>query len=359
MKDQPRAAGIECAEFCEFLTIQKNDYQRILATTQKVEQNEIVSFLASVPLFSHWTRAQLQALAPIFTRRSYTRNKVIIRQDQPATGVYFILHGECKVVKEIEFSSVRYRKDIIKQHAERQAAGAGMLRSTIRANARKEGLRGDALAVRRPSLAPIPPLVSPLPGRGSQVGRVPEDGRARSGSRGGGARSRSSSSAKLSPGDAAATSPQQQGVTLPAISSVQRRSSKHLLRRESSQSLVAEEPDFRTLPGIKKLLEVSVMGPREYFGELAIVSRKPRAASIVSVTTVELLFLTRNDFERRVLTNKETLKLVKEFIASYPTDRQIKAKFAEQVRWLDYKAKLVKEIVTKKEETKKKKTERV
>ena len=46
---------------------------------------------------------------------------------------------------------------------------------------------------------------------------------------------------------------------------------------------------------------VAHLGPGDYFGELSLLDRKPHAASVVCTTDVELLVVSRRDFDRVLL----------------------------------------------------------
>ena len=62
IKNQLRAATIQCLEDCHFAVIQKDDYEKVL---QKIEQKKIskmIDFLHSLPLFKFFTRTSLSKI---------------------------------------------------------------------------------------------------------------------------------------------------------------------------------------------------------------------------------------------------------------------------------------------------------
>ncbi len=58
---------------------------------------------------------------------------------------------------------------------------------------------------------------------------------------------------------------------------------------------------------IKKILrspvQVATLGPRKYFGEMALVSKKPRMATIKTEVPTKVYFLRREDFDRILMSN--------------------------------------------------------
>eukprot|EP00163_Fabomonas_tropica_P027389 TRINITY_DN525_c0_g1_i4.p1 TRINITY_DN525_c0_g1~~TRINITY_DN525_c0_g1_i4.p1 ORF type:complete len:183 (+),score=35.36 TRINITY_DN525_c0_g1_i4:388-936(+) len=102
-----------------------------------------------------------------------------------------------------------------------------------------------------------------------------------------------------------------------------------------------------TITPIKKLLEIGTLGPREFFGEVALLTKEGlRECSVVSTSPVEVYTLGKNDFNRR-FTGK-TLELLRDHVARYPQDDDLKAAFKQQRTWERYKKQLVDNILKEK-----------
>lgn len=80
IKNQPRAATIQCLEDCYFAVIQKDDYEKVL---QKIEQKKIskmIDFLHSLPQFRVFTRTSLAKIQYSFENKNFIRNQVVYRE---------------------------------------------------------------------------------------------------------------------------------------------------------------------------------------------------------------------------------------------------------------------------------------
>lgn len=64
------------------------------------DQIEVVRFLSKVPLFSGLAENQLRKLAKSLRERDYQANEVILEQGKLGVGLFVILSGEVKVVRE-------------------------------------------------------------------------------------------------------------------------------------------------------------------------------------------------------------------------------------------------------------------
>jgi CRP-like cAMP-binding protein len=97
-----------------------------------------------------------------------------------------------------------------------------------------------------------------------------------------------------------------------------------------------------------KLLEIGTLGPREFFGEVALVLSTTRLASVVSVTPVELLVLSKNDFVRKI--TGKTFDVMRDAIDAYQTDDDLRKKYLEGVKWEKYKVQQVNKLLKEKEQ---------
>jgi CRP-like cAMP-binding protein len=251
------------------------------------ELEERAEFLSSIPVFHTWTKHYLTQLAQIMAPKSVPRNKVIIRQGDEPDGLYFIKHGECKVVMQLAFRR------------------------------------------RKPRVAPR--LTSTTRRRGAAAAAAAADDRSRSGSQSG----RNSAATSVA---GASRQPSFEGTGGAG-------GATHTASAAATPAVSDEEDQ-----PIMKLLEVGTIGPREYFGELALIETGSlRAASVISTTPVDLLVLSKNDFARRIAPAKKTFDLLVEASTRYASPQDLRDAYFKQKRWEEYKKKLVSDIVVDKE----------
>src|SRR5690242_7418120 len=56
-----------------------------------------LDFLASIPIFSFFTRAELEAARPLFQEQVFNRNDAVVRIGEPGDTFYVVLEGELEV----------------------------------------------------------------------------------------------------------------------------------------------------------------------------------------------------------------------------------------------------------------------
>jgi CRP-like cAMP-binding protein len=90
------------------------DYDHVVKNIYETELDNRVTFLKTltVPIFNEFSMRQLYDLAKCLEKKSFRLNQglsvfnvynlVIVKQHQPGKYMYFILSGECKVLKQIE-----------------------------------------------------------------------------------------------------------------------------------------------------------------------------------------------------------------------------------------------------------------
>ena len=100
----PATTFLTGEEGCAFLTLANDDYQRLLSFREAEVLDKRVKFFRSllVPLFASWSTSAVRELAKRVYRRKYTSRQVIVRENEPGGEIYFIVKGECRVVREIE-----------------------------------------------------------------------------------------------------------------------------------------------------------------------------------------------------------------------------------------------------------------
>ena len=89
---------------CEFLCLHREDYISLLQFQEEKELTQRVQYFKNllVPAFASWTAVQLRELAKSVYPRKYTSRQVIVRENEHGADMFFIVQGECRVVREIE-----------------------------------------------------------------------------------------------------------------------------------------------------------------------------------------------------------------------------------------------------------------
>jgi CRP-like cAMP-binding protein len=113
LQEKPRAASVFCETDCSFGVIDKEDYVRIIGRHQHRVLEAKISFLASLTIFSGWTRHSIAKLTYWMTEQDYVRHKTIFKESNPSDAVYIIQDGEFKLyqtIKTAESNSLHHRR---------------------------------------------------------------------------------------------------------------------------------------------------------------------------------------------------------------------------------------------------------
>ena len=102
LHDDRRRATIVCNEDCEFLKIDKPDFDEVLKKNYEREWATRMQHLKSHPLFQSWTTSSLHHAVEGSTITEYPSDTLILK-DLSATSdkVYFIVKGTCNVVQKV------------------------------------------------------------------------------------------------------------------------------------------------------------------------------------------------------------------------------------------------------------------
>ena len=104
-KNSKRQATVVCKEYCELVTISKDDFDRVVRVHFDEENARKKQFFKQHPLFEHWTDDQLDHLTQTSVTEEFAPAAVIQhsmnhRSDR-ANYVHFVLKGRSKVVQPI------------------------------------------------------------------------------------------------------------------------------------------------------------------------------------------------------------------------------------------------------------------
>lgn len=98
INNQPRAATIRANTALTLAVLQKDDYDRILKTTQDGQLREKVKFLRTFPLFCDWTQIALSKLTYFFLEITYKKGDIVYAEGSPVNDVFFLKSGEFQVI---------------------------------------------------------------------------------------------------------------------------------------------------------------------------------------------------------------------------------------------------------------------
>lgn len=97
-----RAATINAKDDSEFLTIFRDDYNRILGAVSEHELADKVNLLRRLPAFRNVPLSMVRSVAYVMSTRDYPRNALVLRQGDEVEDVYFVERGGVRLVREVE-----------------------------------------------------------------------------------------------------------------------------------------------------------------------------------------------------------------------------------------------------------------
>jgi CRP-like cAMP-binding protein len=101
---KPRAASIYTKSDCHFAVLDKQNYNRILATLMKKKRNELVDFLQRQLIFQKLTRGSLLKLSYCFEEKQYKKEFVLYQEGQRIEYLYMIKEGQVKISKKLKIN---------------------------------------------------------------------------------------------------------------------------------------------------------------------------------------------------------------------------------------------------------------
>ena len=98
----PRNATVMAtSEFLELLELRKTEYDELLKTYREGEVRRAYFLLRNTPLFMTWAKRRVQRICQLVRRLEIKKGTVIVTQGDVAHDIFFILDGECAVVKDV------------------------------------------------------------------------------------------------------------------------------------------------------------------------------------------------------------------------------------------------------------------
>ncbi|XP_031551248.1 cAMP-dependent protein kinase regulatory subunit-like [Actinia tenebrosa] len=102
LHDIRRAATIICKTSCEFLIVDKDDFNEVLRMSHQIEYEKKMSVLSTHPAFATWTNVEKKQTVPHTKIRVFQHDMIILGGKQASSDfAYFIISGKCNVVREI------------------------------------------------------------------------------------------------------------------------------------------------------------------------------------------------------------------------------------------------------------------
>ncbi|CAI2361678.1 unnamed protein product [Moneuplotes crassus] len=97
--DGKRKARIICKEDCKFATVNKENYQKVLARIQQQHKDAMIKFLKQIPFISHWSKNALSKLYYAVEKIDTFRGQKIIEEGNEVEYVYIVKEGEFEIHK--------------------------------------------------------------------------------------------------------------------------------------------------------------------------------------------------------------------------------------------------------------------
>ena len=102
-QDSRRRATIVCKENCEFLIVDKPNFDIILRIDHENEWETRQNFFSTHPIFQNWEESQLSYLTETSVSEEYNPGSVIMTDlHKPNDFVHFIMKGRCKIVQAVK-----------------------------------------------------------------------------------------------------------------------------------------------------------------------------------------------------------------------------------------------------------------
>ncbi|OMJ65988.1 hypothetical protein SteCoe_5993 [Stentor coeruleus] len=122
---KPRAASILAKTPCHFAVLDKQNYQRILASIMKKKRLELVEFLQCQELFQSMTKGSLIKLSYCFEEKNFIKDQIIYKEDANIDYLFLIREGEVIISKKVTYkvmdheSTNKYKGQLNKKYSQR------------------------------------------------------------------------------------------------------------------------------------------------------------------------------------------------------------------------------------------------
>ncbi|TMW68681.1 hypothetical protein Poli38472_006149 [Pythium oligandrum] len=97
--DQVRTASVVASEKSLCMKIDRETYLDLRKSNSDQELREKIKFIIQMVAFEHWDGDSILRLTGRMERLNFSYNDVVIKEGDPAGYVFFVKHGECRLVK--------------------------------------------------------------------------------------------------------------------------------------------------------------------------------------------------------------------------------------------------------------------
>ena len=111
--DETRSATCLCLSDCEFLTLSKSQYCKVLMPSMLEEKRRQAEIFRKVPYFSLLSKYTLNKI-PDFTReQEFRKGDVLIQEGERVKGIYIIKKGELNIHMSINLQRRKEMQDLV------------------------------------------------------------------------------------------------------------------------------------------------------------------------------------------------------------------------------------------------------
>jgi len=114
-EDCMRKATVFALQDTKFVTIQKEDYDRVLKKMFEEKRQEDVTFMRTVSCFMSWPGDQLAALRPLMATVNLTHGNVVCKEGEHAQNLWLLTSGRVRVTKRV---NTHPRKHLQQQYSQ-------------------------------------------------------------------------------------------------------------------------------------------------------------------------------------------------------------------------------------------------
>ena len=101
IKNQPRAASIQCSTNCHLAVLDKQDYMKIIGRAEVRLLDLTIEFLYEIPFFKKWSKKKLGKLSYYLEKKKYLRKQAVFTYGSNAKHVYIVKSGEFELTKPL------------------------------------------------------------------------------------------------------------------------------------------------------------------------------------------------------------------------------------------------------------------
>lgn len=106
LSNKPRAATIICREDCDFAVLEKEDFKKILKSSEEKKLLEEMNFFASLSIFKNWNFNLVKMLYVNTQMKQYNFNEFVYEEDEESEDVFILQKGTFIITKTLIIQNV-------------------------------------------------------------------------------------------------------------------------------------------------------------------------------------------------------------------------------------------------------------